>query len=951
MRLGRRVAITAAALLASGGLAPVVTAHADQPADLYVHSSGCSDAGAGTSAQPFCTIQAAANIVSPGQTVVIEPGVYTGPIVVSRSGTASAPITFQASAPKNGLLAPNNNFVINEPATTSAALTVSNVHDVRIVGLTVEHNGGDGIDVTGSSNVTLDMDSSMLAFTGSKTSDDIAIDGTSSNVTVSRSYIRSSDGAGVRVAAGATQVTVADDIMAGNQDADVAATGVSGLAVTGNTVFAGNCAPAFSISGGSTATVENNAVKGLFPSGATCAAAPLVSVGADTTGGVKSAYNAWSVPAPRFDYAWGGTDFTTAADLAAAVPGEGDHDLEVPAGDVTPAPAEGSPLIDSADAQAPGATSTDFFANPRSDDPNAPNTGTGSGFMDRGAVEREDTLALTPAYNPSSAVGTAPFTFAVTPNAGDSWGVPLTTTVDFGDGSGSQSVSGGQVSHVYATPGSYIATTTTADPDGYAVSKAQVVQVGTADAPNVTLTATVVQPGATMLTQDTASFSISAGADSGELKTAEFYPGDGSAQAIPLTGTSYSYTHPGTYTAEVVTTDVLGRTATASTTVTVGDEFAPLAPVRDFDSRSGGIDSVPAHGTVTLSLSQLNASYAYVDAVGLTVTVTDTKAAGFLTVYPHGTARPNASTLNFTAGQTVPNAALAQVGQGSVDFYNGSSGPVDLVVDTFGFEAGQGQSGGGIYDTYSAVGPVRVLDTRDGTGAAKAPVAGHRSVTLTVGGDNGVPSDAEAVVLNVATTDTKSSGFLTAYGDGSSQPGTSDSNWTAGQTVSNLVVVPVSDGKVVLANGGGGTVDFVADLVGYYHHYGTAAVILPVQPTRILDTRTGAGTGGHIAKLGAGQSVTLKVAGLNTIPSSGAVAAELNLTVTNDAGAGWVSAYPGGGTSVPSASSLNFRSGQTVANAAVTPIGPDGTIVLHNGSGAPVDLIVDLSGFYYGYSG
>jgi hypothetical protein len=667
---------------------------------------------------------------------------------------------------------------------------------------------------------------------------------------------------------------------------------------------------------------------------------------------VKSAYNAWFAGAPRFDYAWGGTDYTKAADLTAAVPGEGDHDLDLPAGDITPAPAEGSPLIDSGDALAPGATSTDFFGNPRTDDPNTQNTGTGSGFMDRGAVEHEDALALAPAYSPSSAVGAAPYTFNVTPNASDSWGVPLTTTVDFGDGSGSQPVSGGQISHVYTTPGSYTATTTTADPDGYAVSKARIVQVGTADAPNVTLTATVVPPGATMLTQDTASFSISAGADSWELKTAEFYPGDGNMAGVPLTGNSYTYAHPGTYTAKVVTTDVLGRTETASTTVTVGDTFAPLTPVRDFDSRSKGIDSVPAHGTVSLSVSQLNAAYANVNAVGLTVTVTDTKAAGFLTVFPHGTARPNASTLNFTAGQTVPNTVLAQVGdQGVVDFYNGSGAPIDLVVDTFGFEAGMSPSGGGIYDTYSAVGPVRVLDTRDGTGAAKAPVAGHRSVTFTVGGNNGVPSDAEAVVLNVATTDTKSAGFLTAYGDGSSQPGTSDSNWTTGQTVSNLVVVPVSDGRVVLANGGGGTVDFVADLVGYYHHYGTAAVILPVQPTRILDTRTGAGTGGHIAKLGAGQSVTLKVAGLNTIPSSGAVAAELNLTVTNDAGAGWVSAYPGGGTSVPSASSLNFRSGQTVANAAVTPIGPDGTIVLHNGSGAPIDLIVDLSGFYYGYSG
>ena len=40
---------------------------------------------------------------------------------------------------------------------------------------------------------------------------------------------------------------------------------------------------------------------------------------------------------------------------------------------------------------------------------------------------------------------------------------------------------------------------------------------------------------------------------------------------------------------------------------------------------------------------------------------------------------------------------------------------------------------------------------------------------------------------------------------------------------------------------------------------------------------------------------------------------------------------------------LNFAAGQTAANAAVTPVGPDGSIVLCNGSNTPVDLIVDLN--------
>ena len=144
---------------------------------------------------------------------------------------------------------------------------------------------------------------------------------------------------------------------------------------------------------------------------------------------------------------------------------------------------------------------------------------------------------------------------------------------------------------------------------------------------------------------------------------------------------------------------------------------------------------------------------------------------------------------------------------------------------------------------------MRVLDTRTTTGGHHGKVAGGSSLTLTVGGTNGVPANAAVAVLNIATTDTTSPGYLTAYADGASRPITSNSNWPSGRTVSNLALVPMTDGKVVLYNGGKGSVKFVADLVGYYNPLGSAAMYLPSQPTRLLDTRTGTGTGGQIAKL------------------------------------------------------------------------------------------------------
>lgn len=46
---------------------------------------------------------------------------------------------------------------------------------------------------------------------------------------------------------------------------------------------------------------------------------------------------------------------------------------------------------------------------------------------------------------------------------------------------------------------------------------------------------------------------------------------------------------------------------------------------------------------------------------------------------------PNSSTLNWTAGKTVPNLVQASSGvNGIVDFFNRSGNNIDLVIDIFG---------------------------------------------------------------------------------------------------------------------------------------------------------------------------------------------------------------------------------------------------------------------------
>src|SRR3954470_11336372 len=72
---------------------PCVLAH-----DYYVSTDG-DDANPGTIDQPFRTIQKAASIIAAGDTTYIRAGTYRETVTPVRSGTPTAPITFQ---PYNG---------------------------------------------------------------------------------------------------------------------------------------------------------------------------------------------------------------------------------------------------------------------------------------------------------------------------------------------------------------------------------------------------------------------------------------------------------------------------------------------------------------------------------------------------------------------------------------------------------------------------------------------------------------------------------------------------------------------------------------------------------------------------------------------------------------------------------------------------------------------------------
>jgi hypothetical protein len=235
--------------------------------------------------------------------------------------------------------------------------------------------------------------------------------------------------------------------------------------------------------------------------------------------------------------------------------------------------------------------------------------------------------------------------------------------------------------------------------------------------------------------------------------------------------------------------------------------FNPLPPFRLLDTRNGGGPVGPGQSITLQVTGQGGVPATGVSAVVLNVTVTDTTAPSYLTVWPAGTSRPLASNLNFTAGQTVPNRVMVKVGSGGqVNIFN-FSGSTDVVVDVGGWFTDATNTSGG--SRFVAVVPTRIFDSRS-NGAG--PLPGGSSFRIA---SSAVPGSATALVLNVTATDATASSFLTVWPDGTVRPLASDLNFVAGQTIPNLTVVKLGSGAFDVFNFQGG-VDVVVDMNGFY---------------------------------------------------------------------------------------------------------------------------------------
>ncbi len=291
-----------------------------------------------------------------------------------------------------------------------------------------------------------------------------------------------------------------------------------------------------------------------------------------------------------------------------------------------------------------------------------------------------------------------------------------------------------------------------------------------------------------------------------------------------------------------VIVDVNGWFSTAS-------GLSTITPVRAMDTRNG-TGGVPiarvgrSGGTGTplaLKVTGTNGiPSSGVSAVSMNLTVTNTYGdvgSGFVAAYPCGTAPPLASNVNFVNGRTVANGVVVPVSPlGTVCFH--VDGEADLIVDINGWFA----NGSG----FRPISPVRMFDTRDGSGGVVRSRVGNASggpdvIEIPVVSRWGLPGlGIGSVFINLTVTDSPNDGrggYVTVYPCSAERPVASHLNFGGRQTVANSVVAQVSpQGTICFYVDGSSHV--LADLSGWV---ATGAGFSAISPLRIVDTRVSLG--------------------------------------------------------------------------------------------------------------
>ena len=323
----------------------------------------------------------------------------------------------------------------------------------------------------------------------------------------------------------------------------------------------------------------------------------------------------------------------------------------------------------------------------------------------------------------------------------------------------------------------------------------------------------------------------------------------------------------------------------------------------------------------------------------------DPTSAGWMAARPAGSGEPTTtSVMSFGAGERTSNSAALKVGtNGEIELR--SSAAIDLNVDVRGyFSGGQTVAGG-----FVPISGQRVVDSRTGLGMPNSQAARlQRSVTVsfdstTSGGQ--VPNGATSVAVNILVSTPTGQGHFKTWATGTAEPGTAQVFDASSQTSIGSIMPIAADGRFQFSLREPTSADITVDITGYFTASGTGGGFTP-SVARLLDTRTD----DPIESVAPDETVRIDVA--NYVEGVldeeiGAVAVHLAAQPSTDP-SGYLTVWPEGAE--PSISTLRFdRTGRT-SNTAFVGVDPFGFFRLRNHSSGPVEVIVDIDGWFAEHS-
>jgi hypothetical protein len=295
------------------------------------------------------------------------------------------------------------------------------------------------------------------------------------------------------------------------------------------------------------------------------------------------------------------------------------------------------------------------------------------------------------------------------------------------------------------------------------------------------------------------------------------------------------------------------------------------------------------------------------------------------------------------AGDTRANLVTVPVSSDGWVSIRNAVGQTHVIADVQGYYVGSTTTTPAGAVDYFPDTPWRALDTR--TDADVHALKPNTYVVQSVDYGTETPN-ISALAINVTAVRPVAKGYLNAWnGDENAIPNTSNLNFAAGQTTSNMVLVPVThstgtSGQALVdfavGNASTGDVDVIIDVVGVYSKGDGLRFRSAGSPKRIVDTRTAVGT----TTLGA--ATTRTVTAPSTVANSSTIALVTNTTAVKPTAATYLTLWETG-TTRSAASNLNPAAGQTVANMAMVGLSQNYQFNIYNNAGT-TDVIVDVAG-------